>query len=99
MEISETSRKNFEAISALVNSTAFDPKQVADLLSKDHRYLQSEFFKLCYEYIRKLAAAKKLYRFDERNRWACETAEKMLAGLGPDYALLESEIEERKKFI
>ena len=57
------------------------PKDVAEKMAKDHRYLQSEMFKVCLEYIEILAENADKGYYDGRNKWACETAKKMVNNL------------------
>lgn len=54
---------------------------VARKMSRDHRYLQSEMFKLCLEYVKCLAKAYDNGCYDPRNEWACTAAHHMLNGI------------------
>jgi len=55
--------------------------KTAELLAKDHRYLQQEMFKICLEYIKILAENAENGRFDARNEWACTASKHMIDGL------------------
>ena len=78
-------RKNGESADELfarnfsdfVNGSMIYSKAVADKMATDHRYLQQEMFKVCYEYIRNLSENYEKGFYDPRNEWACETANKM----------------------
>jgi hypothetical protein len=67
--------------SDFVNGQMRNPKDVAEKMAKDHRYLQSEMFKVCLEYITILAGNADKGYYDGRNKWACETAKKMVENL------------------
>ena len=67
--------------SDFVNGRMCSPKDVAEKMAKDHRYLQSEMFKVCLEYIKILAENADKGYYDGRNKWACETAQKMISNL------------------
>jgi len=57
-----------------VNRCPNDFKKAANAMGKDHRYLQSEMFKMCIEYIKVLAEHYNNGCYDPRNEWACSTA-------------------------
>ena len=57
-----------------VNRCPNDFKKAASAMGRDHRYLQSEMFKLCIEYIKVLARHYNDGCYDPRNEWACSTA-------------------------
>lgn len=57
-----------------VNRCPNDFKKAAKAMGKDHRYLQSEMFKMCIEYIKVLAEHYNNGFYDGRNEWACSTA-------------------------
>lgn len=61
-----------------VNGKCHDMKRVASNLCKEHRYLQNEMFKVCMEYIKKLAKNCEEGWFDGRNKYACETSKKII---------------------
>ena len=67
--------------SNFVNGKMQSPKDVAEKMAKDHRYLQSEMFKVCLEYITILAENADNGYYDGRNEWACKTAKKMVSNL------------------
>jgi hypothetical protein len=58
-----------------------EKKKVAELMAQDHRYLQSEMFKICLEYIKILAENHNNGYFDPRNEWACTASHYMIEGL------------------
>ena len=43
-------------------------------MARDHRHLQQEMFKVCTQYMKKLAEAYKKGWYDPRNDWACKAA-------------------------
>ncbi len=64
-----------------VNGKMRDADAVAEKMSKEHRYLQSEMFKVCLAYIKKLAENYDKGFYDPRNEWASVTSKKMLSAL------------------
>lgn len=66
-------------LSDFVNGGMSSPKTVAAQMSLDHRYLQSEMFKICLEYIKILAMNYQNGRFDGRNEWTCSLANDIVA--------------------
>ena len=60
--------------SNFVNGSMRSKKNVAEKMSLEHRYLQSEMFKVCMEYIVKLAENCERGYYDGRNEYACKTA-------------------------
>ena len=64
--------------SNFVNGKCNDKKKVAELMCKDHRYLQNEMFHICLEYIKQLAANCEEGWYDARNRYAAETSKKII---------------------
>ena len=61
-----------------VNGKCHDKKKVADLMCREHRYLQNEMFKVCLEYIKKLAENCEKGYYDPRNQYAAETSKKII---------------------
>lgn len=61
-------------IEDLINNTSCNPRRVAYGLSRMHRYLQNEFFKICFNYILLLNDHYKNGTYDGRNEWACKMA-------------------------
>lgn len=57
-----------------VNRCPNDFKKAATAMGKEHRYLQSEMFKMCLAYIKELSEHYENGRYDARNEWACKTA-------------------------
>jgi len=57
-----------------VNRCPNDFKKAAKAMGREHRYLQSEMFKMCIEYIKVLAEHYNNGCYDPRNKWACSTA-------------------------
>ena len=57
-----------------VNRLPNDFKRAASTMSREHRELQSEMFKMCIEYIKVLAEHYNNGCYDPRNEWACSTA-------------------------
>ena len=61
-----------------VNGKLNSKKKVAEKMCRDHRYLQNEMFKVCLEYIKKLAENCEMDIYDGRNKYACETSKKII---------------------
>jgi hypothetical protein len=57
-----------------VNRCPNNFKRAAKTMGREHRYLQSEMFKMCIEYIKVLAEHYDNGCYDPRNEWACSTA-------------------------
>ena len=64
--------------SNFVNGRMRSAKNTAEKMATDHRYLQSEMFKVCVAYIEKLSEAFDKNLFDDRNKWACKTANSII---------------------
>ena len=64
-----------------VNGKCHDKKKVANLMCREHRYLQNEMFKVCMEYIKKLAENASKGYYDPRNQYACNTAKIIINAL------------------
>lgn len=63
-----TSVEKAQQISDIMNSTLFNPEEVAASLSRDHRYLQQQFMKMAVAFI-KVQAEKEDRHYDARNEW------------------------------
>lgn len=61
-----------------VNGKCHSKKKVAERMCREHRYLQNEMFKVCLEYIKKLAENCENGYFDPRNKYAAETSKKII---------------------
>ena len=61
-----------------VNGKLNSRLKVAEKMASDHRYLQSEMFHVCLEYIKMLASAYKRGWYDGRNEYACMTSKLMI---------------------
>ena len=61
-----------------VNRCPNDFKKAAKKMSCDHRYLQSEMFKVFIEYIKILAENYENGFFDDRNEYACATSKAII---------------------
>lgn len=59
----------------------YNYKETAELLAKDHRYLQNEMFKIMLEYIKILAENYDKGWYDPRNEYACNASKHMIEGL------------------
>ena len=57
-----------------VNGKCSDKGKVAEKMCCDHRYLQNEMFKVCLEYIKKLAENCEKGFYDPRNQYAAQTS-------------------------
>ena len=67
--------------SSFVNGKCGYKENVAELMAREHRYLQSEMFFVCLAYIRKLAENYDNDCYDLRNEYACRTAKQMISAL------------------
>ena len=67
--------------SSFVNGKCGNKENVAELMAREHRYLQSEMFFVCLAYIRKLADNYDNDCYDLRNEYACRTAKQMISAL------------------
>lgn len=63
-----------EKESDFINGGLSHPKEVAQAMAQDHRYLVQERFKLTLEYWKELAKNYRKRRYDPRNEWACKMA-------------------------
>ena len=61
-----------------VNGKLTSKKHVAEVMCREHRYLQNEMFKVCLEYIKLLAENCENGWFDPRNQYAAETSKKII---------------------
>lgn len=61
-----------------VNRCPNDFQKAAKQMGREHRYLQSEMFKMCLAYFKVLDEAYTNDCYDPRNEWACKTANKVL---------------------
>ena len=61
-----------------VNGKLHSKKHVAEVMCREHRYLQNEMFKVCLEYIKKLAENCENGWFDPRNQYAAQTSKKII---------------------
>lgn len=61
-----------------VNGKCHSKKKVAELMCRDHRYLQNEMFKVCLEYIKLLAENCEKGWFDPRNQYAAQTSKMII---------------------
>ena len=67
--------------SSFVNGKCGNKENVAELMCREHRYLQSEMFFVCLAYIRKMAENYDNDCYDLRNEYACRTAKQMILAL------------------
>ena len=61
-----------------VNGKMDSPRKVAEKMASEHRYLQQEMFKVCFEYIKVLANNGEKGWFDARNQYAVNTSRKII---------------------
>ena len=64
--------------SSFVNGRLNSKKHVAEMMCREHRYLQNEMFKVCLEYIKLLAENCEKGWFDPRNQYAAQTSKKII---------------------
>ncbi len=69
------------SFSRFVNGRCISKENVAELMCREHRYLQSEMFFICMAYIRKMAESYDKGNYDLRNEYACKTAKQMISAL------------------
>ena len=69
------------SFSRFVNGRCINKEKVAELMAKEHRYLQSEMFFVCMAYIRKMAENYDNGNYDLRNEYACHTAKQMISAI------------------
>lgn len=70
--------------SNFVNGKCSSKRKVAELMACEHRYLQNEMFKVCLEYIKKLAENCEKGFYDPRNEYACKTSKKIIDNFKED---------------
>ena len=63
---------------SFVNGKLHSKKHVAEMMCREHRYLQHEMFKVCLEYIKLLAEKCENGCFDPRNQYAAQTSKKII---------------------
>lgn len=63
---------------SFVNGKLTDSKHVAEVMCREHRWLQNEMFKVCLAYIKKLAENYEKGWFDGRNEYAAKTSSKII---------------------
>lgn len=64
--MSETTKRNVNNVSNMVNSFSFNPEDFCEEFANEHRTLQQNFTRLCFAWIKK--CAEDSYRHDDRNR-------------------------------
>lgn len=67
-----------------VNGKCNSKRKVAELMACEHRYLQNEMFKVCLEYIKKLAENCEKGCYGPRNEYACKTSKKIIDNFKED---------------
>ena len=61
-----------------VNGKLHSKEHVAEMMCREHRYLQNEMFKVCLEYIKLLAENCEKGFYDGRNQYAAQTSKKII---------------------
>ena len=61
-----------------VNGKLHSKEHVAEMMCREHRYLQNEMFKVCLEYIKLLAENYEKGFYDGRNQYAAQTSKKII---------------------
>lgn len=64
--------------SSFVNGRLNSKKHVAEMMCREHRYLQNEMFKVWLEFIKMLAENCENGRFDPRNEYAAKTSKAII---------------------
>lgn len=68
--ISEQDKAFAQEFANFVNGSMFSPDQTGRELTKAHRYLQQQMFKVFLDFMKQLAYNYQQGRYDERNEWA-----------------------------
>ena len=63
-----TTKEAISTMTDFVNNFSHDNKEFCELMSREHRYLQEEFTRLCLEWIATCGSDD--YRFDGRNEYS-----------------------------
>ena len=63
-----TTKETVTTMTDFVNNFSHDNKEFCELMSREHRYLQEEFTRLCLEWIATCGSDD--YRFDGRNEYS-----------------------------
>lgn len=66
---------------SFVNGKMHSKVKVAERMCTEHRYLQQVMFKVCLEYIKKLAENYNNGYYDGRNEWSCQTSSMIVEAL------------------
>lgn len=75
----EKAKQSTEMVTNMLNSSIFNKKLFCHIMAtREHRYLQSEFFELCLKWIETVASDD--YPMDGRNEW-CHTYAKEIQKL------------------
>ena len=61
-----------------VNGKCYDMRKTAKLMTKKHRYLVQEMFKLFIEFVRELSHDYENNCYDGRNEWAVKTSKEIV---------------------
>ena len=61
-----------------VNGKCHNKTKVAEIMCREHRYLQNEMFHVCMKFIIKLAENCEKGYYDPRNKYAAETSKKII---------------------
>lgn len=61
-----------------VNGRMCSARKVAEAMAREHRYLQSEMFKVCLVYIRVLSENYEKGYYDARDEYACKTSKRIV---------------------
>ncbi len=64
--------------SSFANGKLTSRKHVAEVMCREHRWIQNEMFKVCLEYIKLLAENCEKGWFDPRNQYAAQTSKKII---------------------
>ena len=64
--------------SEFVNGKIGNKHKVAEMMAREHRYLQNEMFKVCLGYIEVLAENCEKKYYDPRNQYAVRTSKKII---------------------
>ena len=95
--ISEQDKAFAQEFSNFVNRRMCSGDQTGKELTRAHRYLQQQMFKVCIGFIRQLALNYQKGCYDERNKWASYLAAAAYDRLTEDNLIYDPEYTNFKK--
>lgn len=95
--ISEQDKAFAQEFANFVNGRMCSAERTGRELSRAHRYLQQQMFKVCIGFIRQLALNYQKGCYDERNKWASHLAAMAYDRLTEDNLIYDPEYTNFKK--